>query len=51
MLESIYGSIYPEFYSGPRSTLRDEMLHPKDYKKAKDKAYESTPLIIPKRDE
>jgi len=50
-LETIYGSIYPEFYSGPRSTLVDEMLHPKDYKKAKDKAYTTTPLVIPKRDE
>jgi hypothetical protein len=50
-LESIYGSIYPEFYLGPRSTLVDQMLHPKDYKKSKDKAYKSRPLIIPKREE
>ena len=49
-LESIYGSIYPEFYTGPRSSLRDEMLHPKDYKKTKGE-YTTTPLHIPKKDE
>jgi hypothetical protein len=49
-LESITNSIYPEFDTGPRSTLRDEMLHPKDYKKTKGQ-YTTTPLHIPKKDD